>query len=221
MIRADVVNRRSLRRSLVRIVMAFDQHREQIAFDALDTATGEVSRGRIRPADRLGFRRWLRRWDGEEIEAALEATTGWRFMVEELEAVGAVVHLAEPAETSALRGPKRRAKTDRRDARRLRELLQAGRGAPAWGPPPHNPPPRPQGPPPPAPLWRRGPPPLRGALLGAPRAARWPRPPARDYYEQAADRLGSNRACLSIARRLLKRAYHTLSELGEEALQPA
>src|ERR671935_686 len=131
MIRADVVNRRSLRRSLVRIVMAFDQHREQIAFDALDTATGEVSRGRIRPADRLGFRRWLRRWDGEEIEAALEATTGWRFMVEELEAVGAVVHLAEPAETSALRGPKRRAKTDRRDARRLRELLQAGRGAPA------------------------------------------------------------------------------------------
>src|ERR687888_595136 len=136
MIRADVVNRRSLRRSLVRIVMAFDQHREQIAFDALDTATGEVSRGRIRPADRLGFRRWLRRWDGEEIEAALEATTGWRFMVEELEAVGAVVHLAEPAETSALRGPKRRAKTDRRDARRLRELLQAGPGAPALGPRP-------------------------------------------------------------------------------------
>src|ERR671936_267391 len=139
MIRADVVNRRSLRRSLVRIVMAFDQHREQIAFDALDTATGEVSRGRIRPADRLGFRRWLRRWDGEEIEAALEATTGWRFMVEELEAVGAVVHLAEPAETSALRGPKRRAKTDRRDAPRLRELLQAGAGAPALVPPPPTP----------------------------------------------------------------------------------
>jgi transposase len=83
--------------------MAFDQHREQIAFDALDTATGELSRGRIRPADRLGFRRWLSRWDGEEIEAALEATTGWRFMVEELRAVGAEVHLAEPAETSALR----------------------------------------------------------------------------------------------------------------------
>jgi transposase len=50
--------------------------------------------------------------DGEQIEAALEATTGWRFMVEELRAVGAEVHLAEPAETSALRGPKKRAKTD-------------------------------------------------------------------------------------------------------------
>jgi transposase len=102
--------------------MASYQHREQIAFDALDTATGEVSRGRIRPADRLGFRRWLGRWEGERIEAALEATTGWRFMVEELQAVGAEVH---PAETSALRGPKKRAKTDRQDARRLRELLIA------------------------------------------------------------------------------------------------
>jgi hypothetical protein len=48
---------------------------------------------------------------------ALEATTGWRFLVEELRAVGAVVHLAEPAETAALRGNKRRAKSDRADAR--------------------------------------------------------------------------------------------------------
>ena len=30
-----------------------------------------------------------------------------------------------------------------------------------------------------------------------------------------------NRACLSVARKLLKRSYHTLRELGEEALQPA
>jgi hypothetical protein len=75
--------------------------------------------------------------DGEQIEAALEATTGWRFMVEELRAVGAEVHLAEPAETSALRGPKKRAKTDRQDARRLRELLQAGRVPKSWIPPEH------------------------------------------------------------------------------------
>src|SRR5918992_5208160 len=95
----------SLRRPPVTIVMAFDQHREQIAFDALDTATGEVSRGRIRPADRLGFRRWLGRWDGQEIEAALEATTGWRFMVEELAAVGAAVPVGGPAGANALRGP--------------------------------------------------------------------------------------------------------------------
>ena len=31
----------------------------------------------------------------------------------------------------------------------------------------------------------------------------------------------ANRACLSVARKLLKRSYHTLRELGEEALQPA
>ncbi len=45
--------------------------------------------------------------------------------------------------------------------------------------------------------------------------------PDRHYYVQAAERLGANRACLSIARKLLKRSYHTLRELGEEALQPA
>jgi transposase len=334
--------------------MAFDQHREQIAFDALDTATGEVTRGRIRPADRLGFRRWLSRWDGGEIEAALEATTGWRFMVEELQAVGAEVHLAEPAETSALRGPKKRAKTDRQDARRLRELLQAGRVPESWIPPTHilelrskvrlrhtliqqrgewqqriqaqlyhhgvarrrgllvgerrawleglelpdaarrqievalamidavdgqlrpldeelralarrqpgcralmahfgigeitavailaelgdarrfssarhavryagmditvSESDRKRAP---GRLSRQGPPTLRWALYEAAQVARWPRSPDRDYYEQAAERLGGNRACLSVARKLLKRAHHTLSELGEEALQPA
>jgi transposase len=334
--------------------MAFDQHRDQIAFDALDTATGEVSRGRIRPADRLGFRRWLRRWEGKEIEAALEATTGWRFMVEELRAVGAEVHLAEPAETSALRGPKKRAKTDRRDARHLRELLQAGRVPESWIPPEHvlelrskvrlrhaliaergewqqriqaqlyhhgvprrrqllvgerrawlealelpdaasrqvqvalrmidavdqqlvpldrelralarrqpgcralmahygigeitsvsilaelgdcqrfsssrhavryaglditvSESDRKRSP---GHLSRQGPPVLRWACFEAAQVARRPRSPDRDYYQQAAHRLGGNRACLSIARKLLKRAYHTLREQGEEALQPA
>jgi transposase len=45
--------------------------------------------------------------------------------------------------------------------------------------------------------------------------------PRPAYYEQAAERLGGNRACLAIARKLLKRSYHTLRELGEEALTPA
>ena len=119
------------------IVMGLDQHREQITFDSLDLATGEVRRGRIRPADREGVRRWLARWEGQEIEAALGATTGWRFVVEELRAVGAEVHLAEPAETRARRGPKKRAKTDRQDARHLRELLLAGRLPESWIPPEH------------------------------------------------------------------------------------
>jgi transposase len=70
-------------------------------------------------------------------------------------------------------------------------------------------------------LSRQGPPTLRWAPYEATQVARWPRSPDPDYYEQAAARLGGDRACLSVARRLLKRAYHTLSELGEEALQPA
>jgi transposase len=70
-------------------------------------------------------------------------------------------------------------------------------------------------------LSRQGPPALRWALYEAAQAARRPASPDRDYYQQAAERLGGNRACLSLARRLLKRSYHTLRELGEEALQPA
>ena len=60
------------------------------------------------------FARFLARFAGQQLEVALEATTGWRFVVEELRAVGAEVHLAEPAEASALRGNKKRAKTDSR-----------------------------------------------------------------------------------------------------------
>jgi transposase len=58
-------------------------------------------------------------------------------VVEELRAIGAKVHLAEPAETAALRGNKRRAKNDRADARHLRELLLAGRLPESWIPPDH------------------------------------------------------------------------------------
>ena len=58
-------------------------------------------------------------------------------MVEELRAVGAEVHLAEPAETAARRGNKKRAKTDRADARHLRELLMVGRLPESWIPPEH------------------------------------------------------------------------------------
>jgi hypothetical protein len=111
----------------VTIVMGLDQHRAQITAEWLDTETGEVSRARVMPADRAGVQRFLARFAGQRLEVALEATTGWRFVVEELRAVGAEPHLAEPAEASALKGNKKRAKTDRGDARHLRELLMTGR----------------------------------------------------------------------------------------------
>src|SRR5262245_45084740 len=124
-------------RFLMAIVGGLDLHRRQITFDCLDTESGEVSRGRVVPADREHLRLWLRRFEDLEAAFAVEACTGWRFVVEELERVGAVVHLAEPADTAALRGRKRRAKTDRVDARHLRELVVAARVPESWIPPAH------------------------------------------------------------------------------------
>jgi transposase len=334
--------------------MGLDQHRGQITGEWIDTDTGEVQRTRVAPADRVHVRKWLSCFRGTELEVALEATTGWRFVVEELRRVGAVVHLAEPAETADLRGSKKRAKSDRADARHLRELLMVKRLPESWIPPDHildlrvrvrlrhtlteqrsewqqriqatlyhhgcpqrrnlmvgdgrewlaaQPLPaaareqvtvalemidaldRQMAPldkelrayarrqagcralmahygigelvavtvlselgdcmrfsssrqavryagmditvkqsdqrRAPGHLSRQGPPALRWALFEAAQNARRHGSPDRDYYVQAAERIGGNRACLSVARKLLKRSYHTLRELGEEALAPA
>ncbi len=336
------------------VVMGLDQHRAQITVEWLDTATGEIERARVAPADRQAVRRFLGRFSGRELEAALEATTGWRFLAEELATVGARVHLAEPAQTSALRGNKRSAKTDRTDARHLRELLMTGRLPESWIAPAHLLDLRAQvrlrhalinergewqqrihavlyhhgcpyrrrlttsdsrrwleqAPLPaaaraqiavalamidavdgqiapldkqlvafarrqkgtqalrahygigsltavailselgdarrfsssrevvryaglditvhqsdkrraPGYLSRQGPPTLRWALFEAAQCARRKTSPDRAYYEQAADRLGGNRACLAVARKLLKRSYHTLRELGDDGLARA
>ena len=117
--------------------MGMDQHRAQITAEWIDTITGEISTARIAPADRITLRRFLARFDGDGLEVGLEATTGWRFVVEELQRVGAEAHLAEPSETSGLKGKKRRAKTDWADARHLRERLLIGRLPESWIAPAH------------------------------------------------------------------------------------
>jgi transposase len=70
-------------------------------------------------------------------------------------------------------------------------------------------------------LSRQGPPALRWALFESTMCAARRCSPDYEYYSQAAERLGSNRARLSVARKILKRSYHLLRELGEEALAPA
>src|SRR3954464_11580621 len=117
--------------------MGLDQHRAQITAEWLDTGTGEVARRRIAPADRAGVRRFAAAFEGRELGVGLEGTAGWRVVVEELQAIGAQMHLAEPAETAARRGTKKRAKSDRADARHLRELLMVGRLPESWIPPAH------------------------------------------------------------------------------------
>jgi transposase len=117
----------------MRIVCALDVHRGQITCLTVDAGSGEMSRGRISPATRQSVRDWLVRFDGvDAVHFALEGTTGWRFVVEEVERAGHRAHLADPAETAARRGRKRRAKTDRADCDLLLKLLAAGELPESW-----------------------------------------------------------------------------------------
>jgi transposase len=121
------------------IVGGLDIHRKQITFDYVDTDTGELQRGQVAPADRSHLADWLaRRFAGRhDVEFAVEGCTGWRYVAEELAAAGVVAHVGEPAETAALRGRRRHAKTDRTDSRHLRHLLVDGRLPECWIPPSH------------------------------------------------------------------------------------
>jgi transposase len=122
---------------LMTMVGGFDVHRKQITFDYVDD-DGLVRVGEIRPATRGTLRRWLgEHCPGGDAEFALEGCTGWRYVVDELATAGVVAHLGDPAEIAALRGPKKRAKTDRADARLLRALLLEGRFPESWIPPAH------------------------------------------------------------------------------------
>lgn len=117
-----------------------DLHRGQIAFDALQVESGEVWRGRVRQLDRARLRRWLtdelapRAKDGS-VEVVVEGCTGWRYVVDEVTAAGFVADVPEPADTQAARGRRKRAQTDRSDAKLLRELLQSGDLPESWIPP--------------------------------------------------------------------------------------
>ena len=121
----------------MQIVGALDVHRRQITFKTLELASGESWRGRISPAAREPLRAWLEQFAGLEAEFVLEGTTGWRFVVEEIERAGHVARLADPAETAARRGRKRRAKTDDSDCELQLKLLLGGELPEAWIPPAH------------------------------------------------------------------------------------
>src|SRR5260370_16478745 len=100
------------------MVGGLDLHRSQITFRTVDLRTGEVQRGKIHPGARDAFRDWLGGFEpGTDAHFALEGTTGWRFAVEEIQRMGFTAHLADPAELSERRGPKRPAKTAHPDSR--------------------------------------------------------------------------------------------------------
>jgi transposase len=69
-------------------------------------------------------------------------------------------------------------------------------------------------------LSHQGPALLRWALFEAAQCACRTGSPDRPYYLDVKRRIDHNRACLSVARKLCRRAYHLLRELGDEALAP-
>jgi Transposase len=119
------------------MIGGLDVHRQQITFDYVDS-DGLVRWGQIRPATRKTLRGWLaEHCPDSDAEFALEGCTGWRYVAEELRAAGFRAHLGDAAEIALLRGPQKRGKTDRADARLLRSLLLEGRFPESWIPPAH------------------------------------------------------------------------------------
>ncbi len=117
------------------IVVALDVHRSQVTYAALERGTGELRRGRIAPATRRELRAWLEQFAADRAEFVVEGTTGWRFVVEEIDRAGHRAYLADPAETAARRGRKRRAKTDNADCDLQLRLLLGGELPESWIPP--------------------------------------------------------------------------------------
>jgi transposase len=120
----------------VSIVKAgLDIHRAQITYDALELESGEVTTGKI-AASPEAVGAWVARFSGAEVHVAFEACTGWFFLARALARAGAMPTWPR-SPRRALQGRKRRAKTDRADARWLRRLLCEGRLPGAWIPPDH------------------------------------------------------------------------------------
>jgi transposase len=69
-------------------------------------------------------------------------------------------------------------------------------------------------------LSRQGPP-LRWALYEAAKCAARPAAPDHGYYTAVRKQRTAGLATLSVARKFARRCYHTLRELGQEALAPA
>jgi hypothetical protein len=97
------------------VYAAIDIHKRIFQAAVLDADTGELVQQRL-AATREALGEWAERWQGELEAVALEATTGWRWVWRELSARGFDVRLCDPGQASALRGSKRRPKTDRLDA---------------------------------------------------------------------------------------------------------
>ena len=113
------------------MLAAIDIHKAVFQAAVLDPADGEITENRFK-ASREQLAAWLREWDGKLGVVALEATTGWRWVARELQSRGIEVRLTDAGQASALQGNRKRAKTDRLDARWLVMLLAREMLPTAW-----------------------------------------------------------------------------------------
>lgn len=116
------------------VIAAVDIGKVWLQAACLDQVSGVSGEARF-AADREALHGWVDSFEGRLGRVAIEATTGWLWIARELGGRGVEVVLLDPGEASALKGKKRRAKTDRLDARFLLSLLVAGIAPVAWLPP--------------------------------------------------------------------------------------
>jgi len=116
------------------VMAAIDIGKRVLQAAALDRDSGLTVDARF-AGDREALARWVDGYEGRLGLVAIEATTGWKWIAVELERRGVEVVLVDPGEAAAKKGKKRRAKTDRFDARFLLGLLVAGMLPEAWRPP--------------------------------------------------------------------------------------
>jgi transposase len=109
-----------------------DLHRRRTVL-VRTTDAGEVLESVRIPNDVDSLSRVMAR-AGVDPEVVLEATYGWYWAVDALQAAGARVHLAHPLGVKAFEY--RRVKNDERDAKDLADLLRMGRLPEAWIAPP-------------------------------------------------------------------------------------
>ena len=109
-----------------------DLHRRRTVL-VRTTAAGEVLESVRISNDVESLNRVMAR-AGVDPEVVLEATYGWYWAVDALQAAGANVHLAHPLGVKAFEY--RRVKNDERDAKDLADLLRMGRLPEAWIAPP-------------------------------------------------------------------------------------
>jgi transposase len=116
------------------VIAAIDIGKTVLQVAALETDSGASKESRV-ATEREAFTAWVESFHGSLERVAIEATTGWKWIAELLLARGVEVLLVDPGEAAARKGRKRRAKTDRLDARFLLCLLASDELPQAWLPP--------------------------------------------------------------------------------------